>query len=208
MATRTEMVNRSLALAGLPPLVSDYSEDSPQANSSRAHWDSDLESLLVETIWNFAKVTDTFEVAAGETHPRYNAVYSINADCLAVWRVNGYENQVYAEGYPVVWEVEGEYLYTSYGECIAEYITRNVNPANFPPKFRDALEHLHAISIGRERGLDANALDSLERAYRLKMAKAKFSDSLEGSGRPIRSNYLAEARKGRVSLDRADTMRN
>lgn len=197
MASKTDIYNRILGHAGIVDTVSDPDEDTPQANSVSRHYQSELEDLLAECPWNFATLTDVFPAATGETHARYTGVYLINSDSLAVWRVNGYGNKVSQIGDRIVWEVEGQHIVTDEGSCTAQYITKNVSEGNFSPKFRKALELRVAIPVARERGASSGDIDRLENAARLAVSKAKFADSLEGSARPIRSNYLADARAPR-----------
>lgn len=198
MASKTDIFNRILGHAGIVDTVSDPDEDSPHAASVRRHYQSELEDLLAECPWNFATKTDVFPVATGVTHARYSGVYLINSDSLAVWRVNGYENKVSLIGERIRWEVEEGYVLTSDGSCTAQYISKNVSEGSFSPKFRKALELRVAIPVSRELAAGAGDIDRLENAARLAVSKAKFADSLEGSARPIRSNYLADARAHRV----------
>ena len=208
MASKTDIFNRILGFAGIVDSVSDPDEDTPHAASVRRHYQSELEDLLAETPWNFATLTDVFPVATGVTHARYSGVYSINSDSLAVWRVNGYENKVSELGHRVLWEVEQRYVLTDDGSCTAQYITRNVDEGIFSPKFRKALELRCAIPVARERGMTAGDFDRLENDARIAVAKAKYADSLEGSARPIRSNYLADARLGRSVVNASQTIGN
>lgn len=191
MSSKLKIFNRACALFGQEP-VSDVDEGSPRARALRSVYDDELESILAEGVWSFAKTSKTLTVdSSADTHPRYSYQYHLPGDLVRVYRLNGCDN----ETTHALFEIEGRHLVTDESSAKLEYVRLETNPGLFPVKFAVAFAHKLAIAVGPRFGMSGNKLQLLEAKTQDALDDALFVDAVQVSTIPFVTDDLNRARR-------------
>jgi len=145
VATNVDIVNLALDRLGVEPIVT-LADANSRAELMNRLYSPQLDSLLVETPWNFAmkrvQLTDTGSTPAFE----YSNEFQLPADFLKVHRIYDY-NPVSGTGtkHPydhadggIYYEIEDDKLLGNFDECYIVYIAAVTDVTKFSPDFVEA----------------------------------------------------------------------
>lgn len=199
MYSKIDIIN--LALANISNLngVQGFGENNVEAQQADKHWGAILTCVLAEAPWSFAtrmRPLALLEADAGPAPWSHHYVYP--DDCVRLRRV--YSPDVPMEGaqFRLGRSTDNRFRVVMAGAppLVAEYTTREISVAEFPPHFANALAWRLAAEIALAMRADAGLADGATRAYMLQLEAAKLHNADEAGPRPRRNGSWLEARHG------------
>lgn len=171
MNTKVSISNLALMKIGAD-MIMDFSDEAPEADACRTLFDSELDTLLQETKWNFAIYKQGLPVLDTAPLFDYDYAYSLPVDpyCLRVLRVENDTNFI----------VQGRTLLSDESSVSIEYIKRVTDMSELSPLFVDAFVYKLAASISfLLRGSSAQHKEMLQ-SHIIQLKKAAMRDAQEG----------------------------
>lgn len=143
----TQIVNLALDRLGVEPIDS-LSDNTMQAELMSRLYAPQRDSLLVETVWNFAMKRAQLSKLVSVPDFEYSAQFQLPADFLKLHRLydsnpgsgtgnkHPYDTRDYAGPY---YEIEGTLLLGDFDAAYAIYISRITDVSKYSPDFVEAL---------------------------------------------------------------------
>lgn len=199
MATKTSIANRALNILGQNGVTNISSDDSDRANLLNNVYDSVLDEILSETMWNFsvkrANLT-TLDVTIPWTGDDLSYAYLYPSDCIRILDLD--DNSM-------IWRVEvvetSKCILTDNESLGIRYIFRNTNTAQYHSKFINAFSYRLAteLAFNIDRGRVGELWDIyLERI----LPDAISANSQEGSPIQPKQDHFLNAKYGMVPSQR------
>lgn len=159
MATKTELLNKSLTLIGAAPIVN-IDDSTNNARILNRVYDLSLRSILSECMWNFAIKRKLLAISA-DTFEWYDAgvtiVYVRPSDVIRIYGTNNADS---------VWKEEGEYIVSDTSGLGIKYVfyhdTVSKWPAQFINAFVDRLAADCAFMILNSKTIAASYVEKYE----------------------------------------------
>ena len=163
-----DIANLSLDRLGVEP-ITDLSDNNSRAELMNRLYLPQLNSLLVETVWNFAmgrvQLTDTGIAPAFE----YSNQYQLPTDFLKVHRIfdsnpgtsTGNKHPYDFPGGQVYFEIESDKLLGNFEECFIVYVKAVTDVTKFSPDFVEAFYLRLAAAASYKLTQDKTLKDSL-----------------------------------------------
>lgn len=184
MASQTEICNLSLTYLG-EERISKITDPAEPARKLNALWVASVKALLEMHPWNFATKRATLGQLLEVPDHKYSFFFQLPSDCIRVIRLNDRDAE---------YRVEGNRIATDESTVEIEYIAYISDSSKYPPLFVEAL----AAKLGYELALsitsDDGTWDRMEKLLTLKLSKATFSDSQQGTPAPLVRNRWIEER--------------
>jgi hypothetical protein len=188
MVSEVSICNQALGWLGERPITS-LSDASQNANICRDNYPFLRDAVLEERMWTFATARAVSTVAdLSEWGDLYE--HPLPLEWLAVYRV--YQS---ADGMPVNWSREGEYVLAGSSKVYMWGVKRVTDTGKFSQLFVQALAARLAADLAmpltedRRKQADAWAL------YQRKLAEAAARDGQQGSNERLRTSALVNVRR-------------
>jgi hypothetical protein len=179
MASKVGIANKALALLGQPG-ITDFEDGTERAAAVDEVYDNVLDSVLSETMWNFAIKRSTLTqlvTTVPWTDDGLVYAYLYPSDAIRIMNLNDSN---------LMWRVEvigdNRVILSDTSSLKIRYVFRNTDPSQYSPKFIEAL----AVRLASELAAQINrsskeALELLD-AYKLvHLPDAMSTNSQEGS---------------------------
>lgn len=140
------------------------------------------DAFLAEHPWNFATKRVSLGLLASEPLYGFTTKFQLPSDCL---RVIGTEHDDLID---FTYSVEGRELLCNEDSIMIEYISNDIDVADFSPAFMEALGWKLAIELSYSLVQSNELTERLERKYSQAAGLARVYDSQEGSGRQLQKS--------------------
>ena len=187
MATKVEIINRSLALIGCRKIVT-IADTTKEAETAVILYDIALESLLAETMWTFAMKRElltlsAYPIAFARTNEGVAYSYYKPTDAVRIFETN-FEK--------AFWFEEGDQILSDTAALGVRYTYLNTDPATYPTYFSAALSDKLAYELSfnmlNSRSQTEALLDKYER---ISLPKATSMNSQIGTQKsPIDDEWV------------------
>lgn len=189
MSSKLEIINNALMKCGLPLA----------ASLTETDWNA---SVVFETVakqalrsfpWGFA--TRFASLSANTNRPAHGFAYAytLPTDCLRIVDVRQHDDLRAPKGRFVV---SGKLLYANISPCNARYVACDLEPANWPDDFCDAVSCKIAAEIANLSAQTVTMTPGLLQMYQLSLAQAQTIDSTETNERVPLDESILMSRAG------------
>lgn len=193
MATDVDICNLALTHIGAFPMTS-LSEATPEAGYCNRLYPVARDTVLREHAWNFAAKTVALATVT-DTHPRYDYVYALPADCLVARKIINTLSDAKID-FEIFRNADdsAQRIATDQAEAELAYTAKTTNTLFFNPEFIDALSWRLAADLAMPIRGDLNAQQSAMNMYFSIIMKAQAVDANEGSKGPSTTCAFLDAR--------------
>jgi hypothetical protein len=184
--TSLSICNKALIKVGVEPITS-LALDTKAARICNEVYQNLFEEVLQEHPWKFA--TRRVEIAELDDEPLfgYEHQYQLPTDCLQVLHDPEYDHLEY--------KIEGRKLLTDETTFQIKYTTNDVEEAEIPPLFSDALAARIGSEIAFALTQNATLKGTLMQEYLRALSKAKSRDSQQSTPEELVSTDWTNARR-------------
>lgn len=190
MATKTEIINKSLTLIGATPIVS-ITDDTNNARIVNRVWDTSLRSMLSECAWNFAMKRALLATSADTLawyHSGVTIVYARPANVIRIFGTND-DN--------ATWYEEGDYIISDTTGLGVRYVEYTETTSKFPSSFVEALVDLicanSAFMILNSAKVAATYVEKYEK---VSLPKARSENAQIGAQQTLKDDAWTLAKYG------------
>lgn len=194
MATKLEIVNAGLARAGIAALAS-LSVNKAEADFINRVWQSEVESLLSEHPWRFARRFTALSRLEAASANRSLPQYQLPTNHIRTVGVTVDDVQETS-----IEQTEDKLLVPSAGESstvVLEYVISDVAETKFPAHFHKVLSYRLGAAAALSLRRDGDLADRIEqRIEAVHLPRARTSDSQQGTTQNLRRSKLISAHRG------------
>lgn len=191
MSTKLDVINAALMKVGLP-LAADLNDCDWNASLI---FDSVTEQALRSFAWGFASRYEVLKEAAQVPAFGFHRAYLMPADCLRVIDVRCGTD---LRSPKARFSISGKLVYANVSPCNCRYVGREMNPANWPNDFADAVAARIAAEIANLSAQTMSMTPNLIQLHQLSLAQAQAADATETTERvPLDESILAAREGGR-----------
>ncbi len=188
-ASAVDICNDALIICGSERITS-LSGSSKTARLCNEQYAKARDQLLVAHPWNFAmkrvELTELTDLPAGwENNEDWTYAFTLESDCLRVWKVNDNNTD---------WAVESSYLFTNTTPASVLYISQVTNTALFSKSFERVLAYDIALKIGYALTQSAAFITTLQTAREQAVREARSFDAQEMSSQMIDADDFLNSR--------------
>jgi hypothetical protein len=188
MATKAQIVNKSLTNLGAAPIVS-LDDDSQNANIVNRVYETSLRAVLSETRWNFATKRALLSELEEELDWHYTGegfVYSRPSDAIRIFESNAPN---------AIWREEGDYIISDTQGLGVLYVYYLDDPAKYPSFFIDAFSDKLSSEIAY---MILNSAEQgkmwFEKYSGVSLPKARAENAQIGVHAQLKDDYLINAK--------------
>lgn len=185
MASVVEICNKALSLLG-QNLITDFSENTPEALACRTHWPFVRNQVLRSHPWNCAIERKAIPRLLDAPVNEFTYKYQLPADCLRVLSID--PDQIFS--------IEGRTLLCDTDSIILKYIKELSDSSQYDPELADALSYIMASELCYQMTSSTSQVDYLRTTGEEKLSNAKASDALEGRQKEVRQTAWIRAKYG------------
>ncbi|MDP2876861.1 MAG: hypothetical protein Q8O00_11800 [Holophaga sp.] len=188
MASIVDIANSALIDMG-EPAINSLDQNTERAVTIKAVFDSQLDWLLEQHPWNFAKARVALAPLAEAPLYGFSRAFQLPADFLAL---------IDPETQLAQYRIENNQLLCDADQLSINYTRRVSNPEDMPPSFRETLAALIGSKVAKSITGSDDARVKLEGFFkdRLRTAKGLNANS-SGQEEPERPDLFIRARGGR-----------
>lgn len=185
---RLDIINLALLKVGLP-LAAALDDCDWNANFT---FDKCVEEVLRSYSWGFAQKFESMG-AGGAPAFGFTKTFPLPADFVRAIDVHKFHD---LRSPKARFQIKGKQLCSNVSPCYLRYVTKDVEPDDFPPDFTDAVACRIAMEITPLSAQSSTIVPRLAQLYQLALATAQATDARENHERvPYDCNILA-ARAG------------
>ena len=182
--TKLDVINNALMKCGLPLAASESEADW----NAQSIFETVAKSALRSFPWGFATTFAVLTANSNVAPHGFSHAYTIPADCLRVVDVRQHNDLRAPKGRFVV---SGKLLYANVSPCNARYVRADLNPADWPDDFCDAVSCRIAAEIANLSAQTVSMTAGLLQMSQLALAQAQAIDSTETNERvPLDESIL------------------
>ena len=181
MNDRLSVINAALMKVGLP-LAADVND---------CDWNA---STIYEAVAEFATRFAVLTRSAAEPAFGFRYAYAMPSGCLRVVDVRCGEDLRSPKARFVV---SGKLVYANVSPCNARYVARELDPADWPTDFADAVAARIAAEIANLSAQTMSMTPGLIQLYQLSLAQAQSIDATETTERVPLDESILRTREGR-----------
>lgn len=204
-----KICNMALSLASVTKRINSLDDATVEAQQCGIYFDSSRDGLLQEHAWRFATKHAPLS-PMNEQHPSWDHVYAYPSDCIRLLRVFGAGSEMegqewlrtnYEPQRPRLFELysmrSNRVILTNMEQAYGEYVSRAIDPLQYPPLFAEALAYRLAMELVVPLAAgNFNNRDKLAQYYMRALSKAIEADANEAF--TVQENYhtaFEEARR-------------
>jgi len=189
MNTKLDVINAALMKVGLPLAAS---LDDADWNASSI-FDSVAEQALRSFPWGFAMRYAVLQAGTPMPSFGFKHAYKMPTDCLRIIDVRPGED---LRAPKARFTISGKMVYSNVSPCNARYVARDLEPANWPTDFADAVAARIAAEIANLSAQTMTMTPGLIQLYQLSLAQAQAVDATETTERVPLDESILHARSG------------
>ena len=199
--TKTEIVNMAITLLGGRTLTDADTDTTTEADLARVYYKSCIESLLSETVWDFATKRVILTVNANPIP------YSRQAENFIVsYDVPSDVVQIFDTSYKAaIWRREGVNIISDTIGLGIRYTYLNNDPSTYPTYFSEALADYLAYKMAYAELNSRSMAEGLLNQYRkISLPAAKSKNAQVGTPTPLAQDYYILARYGGANISESN----
>lgn len=190
MNDKLSIINAALMKVGLP-LAADVNDCDWNASTI---YEAMAEQALRSFPWGFATRFAVLTRSAAEPAFGFRYAYAMPSGCLRVVDVRCGEDLRSPKARFVV---SGKLVYANVSPCNARYVARELDPADWPTDFADAVAARIAAEIANLSAQTMSMTPGLIQLYQLSLAQAQAIDATETTERVPLDESILRTREGR-----------
>lgn len=184
MSTQIQIINKALIKLGADTILS-LSDNSKQARTMSAIYDSTRDRLLRRYNWRFAMVRTALAALATTPEWGYTYEYSLPSDCLRVEQVGEQLYGDYSTGSALseqteLYAIEGNKILTDLSAPLSiRYVSRITDTSKYDASFSDAFSFLLAIEGCEAITQNSNKREIAWKEYKEIIREAVVTNAIE-----------------------------
>lgn len=183
-ASKTAICNSALIEIG-GRLITDFDEDSVEANLCKEHYDRCRRALLYEHPWNFAIKRTNLAADVAEPSYGYDYQYTLPSDYIRILDVENAEEE---------WAVENKKILSNTTPLYLRYIADITETGAFSAAFDEVLALKMASDISYHLKQSVTLKDFIYKKYQDRLRMARSFDAQEGSVQRVYADQWLNSR--------------